>query len=240
MWEETQRIFLESLARVLQGAARQLPGALAMLFLLLIAVGAALVLRAAVRRVCERLEVDRRLREWGFAGPPGEGQIVPSLLIARLVTWTVLAVGFLAGLTAFEAASTSALASRLLDFVPHMVVAVVIVLVGLAGSRAVERSVLIGAVNMGLHSARLLGLGARWLVVILAFSIALEQLGVGGRVVPVSLGIVFGGIVLALALAVGLGAKDVVARSLERRFPAAPKPLDEDEDEGEEGKLHHL
>jgi Mechanosensitive ion channel, conserved TM helix len=240
MWEQTQHIFLESLTRVLHGIARQLPGVLAMLLLLLLAVGAALLLRGVVRRVCERLCVDRRLREWGFAGPPGEGQIVPSLLIERLVTWTVLAVGFLAGLNAFETSSTSALASRLLDFVPNLVVAVVIVFVGLAGSRAVERSVLIGAVNMGLNSARLIGLGARWLVVILAFGIALEQLGVGARVVPVSLGILFGGIVLALALAVGLGAKDVVARSLDRRFPGAPKPLGEPEDEDEEGKLHHL
>ena len=238
MWEQTQRIFLESLARVLQGAARQLPGLLAMLFLILIAVGAALVLRVVVRRVCEQLSVDRRLREWGFAGPAVEGRASPSLLIARLVTWTVIALGFLVGLTAFEAASASALAARLLEFVPHILVAVVIIAIGLAGSRAVERSVLIGAVNMGLHSARLLGLGARWLVVVLAFGIALDQLGVGGRVVPISLAILFGGIVLALALAVGLGAKDVVARSLERRFPASPKPLDEEDED--EGKLHHL
>ena len=238
MWEQTQRIFLESLARVLQGAARQLPGLLAMLFLILIAVGAALVLRVVVRRVCEQLSVDRRLREWGFAGPPVEGRASPSLLIERFVTWTVVALGFLVGLTAFEAASASALAARLLEFVPHILVAVVIIAIGLAGSRAVERSVLIGAVNMGLHSARLLGLGARWLVVVLAFGIALDQLGVGGRVVPISLAILFGGIVLALALAVGLGAKDVVARSLERRFPASPKPLDEEDED--EGKLHHL
>jgi hypothetical protein len=78
MWEQTQRIFVESLQRVLNGAAKQLPGVLAMLFLLLIAVVAALVLRAAVRRGCERLCFDRRLREWGFAGPPGEGQLVPA------------------------------------------------------------------------------------------------------------------------------------------------------------------
>ncbi len=239
MWEQTKRIFLESLERVLHGAARQLPGVLAMLFFLLLAVGVALLLRGAIRRVCERLEVDRRLREWGVVAPTAEGQLGPSALLARLATWTVLAVGFLAGLSAFEAATTSALALRLLEYVPHLLVSVVILLAGITGSRAVERSVLIGAVNMGLHSARLLGLGARWLVVILAFGIALDQLGVGGRVVPVSLGILFGGIVLALALAVGLGAKDLVARSLEKRFPAAPKSFEGSQDK-DEGKLHHL
>ena len=239
MLEQTKRIFLESLERVLNGVARQLPGVLAMLFILVIAVGVALVLRGAIRRVCERLELDRHLREWGVVAPAGEGRLSPSVLIARLATWTVLAVGFLAGLSAFEAATMSVFAVRLLEYVPHMLIGVVILAVGITGSRAVERSVLIGAVNMGLHSARLLGLGARWLVVILAFGIALDQLGVGGRVVPVSLGILFGGIVLALALAVGLGAKDVVARSLEKRFPTVPKSLEESQEE-DEGKLHHL
>jgi hypothetical protein len=239
MLEQTKRIFLESLERVLNGVARQLPGVLAMLFILLIAVGVALVLRGAIRRVCERLELDRRLREWGVVAPAAEGRLSPSVLIARLATWTVLAVGFLAGLSAFEAATMSVFAVRLLEYVPSMLVGMVILAAGITGSRAVERSVLIGAVNMGLHSARLLGLGERWLVVILAFGIALDQLGVGGRVVPVSLGILFGGIVLALALAVGLGAKDVVARSLERRFPTVPKSLEESQEE-DEGKLHHL
>jgi hypothetical protein len=71
---------------------------------------------------------------------------------------------------------------------------------------------------MGLQSARLLGLGMRWLVVTVAVAMALEHLGVGGAILPVAFGILFGGIVLALSLAVGLGAKDLVARSLERRF----------------------
>jgi hypothetical protein len=68
-----------------------------------------------------------------------------------------------------------------------------------------------------------LGLGARWLVVLLAVAMALEQLGIGGTVLVVSFSVLFGGIVLALALAVGLGARATVARSLGRAFPATPE-----------------
>jgi hypothetical protein len=235
MWEQTKRAFLESLERVFRALARLVPGLAAMLLVLAASVVLAAVVRLVVRRVCERLELDRRLRTWGVAAPPAEGRASPSVLVARFATWTVLALGFLVGLGVFDATATSALSLRLLEYVPHALVGLVILAVGIAGSRAVERGVLIGAVNMGLQSAHLLGLGARWLVVVLAGAMALEQLGVGGTILAVAFGLLFGGIVLALSLAVGLGARDVVARSLEKRFPAARKEEGEAKDD-----LHHL
>ncbi len=217
MWDQTQTIFLDSLRRVVLAAARLLPGVFAMLLLLLLAGVLALGVRMALRRLCAHLELDRRAREWGLIGPAGSSP-APSRVVELLGSWTVLALGFVMGLTAFDAGATSTLASRLMDYMPHVVVAVAIMALGIAAARAVERAVLIGAVNMGLTSARLLGLGTRWLVVVLSAAMALQHLGIGGHVVPVSLGVLFGGIVLALALSFGLGAREVVARSLERRF----------------------
>ena len=227
MGEQTERIFLESLARVVNTFARILPGALAMLLIMAVALALALVLKALVRRSLEHLGADRLLREWGLAAPHAEGRIAPSRLVARVVAWTVLAFGFLAGLAALDVATTNVLALRAMELLPRLLVSLAVFVIGLAASRAVERSVLIGAVNMGFHSARLLGVAARWLVVILAMAIALDTAGVGGRVVPVALGILFGGIVLATSLAVGLGAKDLVARSLARHFPGGPQRLEE-------------
>jgi hypothetical protein len=88
---------------------------------------------------------------------------------------------------------------------------------------------------MGLHSARLLGLGARWLLIILASAMALEQLGIGGTILTAAFSILFGGIVLSLSLAVGLGAREVVARSLERRFQEPEK-----RDSAPGDQIHHL
>ena len=87
---------------------------------------------------------------------------------------------------------------------------------GNIAARFLARSVLIGAVNMNLQYARLLSVGVKWLVNVLTVSIAIEQLGIGGGIIRLAFGILFGGIVLALALAVGLGSKELVSRSLER------------------------
>jgi hypothetical protein len=118
------------------------------------------------------------------------------------------------------------------------VVALAILGVGVAAARFIERSVLIGAVNMGIQSARMLALGTRWLVFILAAAVALEHAGVGATVVTLAFGTLFAGIVFALALAVGLGARDVVARSLERHFPEAGKPPAKPEED--RARVHHL
>jgi hypothetical protein len=56
-------------------------------------------------------------------------------------------------------------------------------------------------------------------------------LGIGGQIVTLSFAILFGGIVLALALALGLGSKDMVSRSWEKQDSGV-----ETKDEG----LQHL
>ena len=61
---------------------------------------------------------------------------------------------------------------------------------------------------------------------------ALEHLGIGGRIVELAFAILFGGICLTLAIAVGLGSKDLVSRSLEQQ--ATPAKDDSDT------QFHHL
>ncbi len=242
MWQETRRIFVESTSDVVHATARLLPSLFAMLLFFALAAVLAVLTRALVRRGCERLALDRRLREWGVIAPTGDVRTSPSRLVARVSFWTVLLMGAFLGLSVLRTPAAAALSLELLAYAPRLLVSVLIVAVGVAVSRVVDRNVLIGAVNMGMQSARLLALGARWLVVVLATAIALEHAGLGPNVVTVAFGILFGGIVLALALAVGLGSKDLVSRSLQRRFPepGTPEARRAEEQEEERGRIHHL
>jgi hypothetical protein len=82
--------------------------------------------------------------------------------------------------------------------------------------------VLIGAVNLQMQYARFLSLGVKWLVLVLTAAMVLDHLEIGGSIVALAFGILFGGIVLTLALAIGLGSRDLVSRSLERNSDANP------------------
>ena len=111
---------------------------------------------------------------------------------------------------------------RVFEYVPNVLAALFVLAAGSIIARFLARSVLIGAVNMNLLYARLLSAGVKWLVNVLAVAMALEHLGIGGGIIRLAFGILFGGIVLALALAVGLGSKELVSRSLDREEARQP------------------
>jgi hypothetical protein len=102
-----------------------------------------------------------------------------------------------------------------------------VVLLGVLLARFLARAVLISAVNMQIQSARLLSMAMKWLVLVFAAAMALDHLRIGGDIVRLGFAILFGGIVLALALAIGLGSKEIVSRSWERQSHSKAEPSDD-------------
>jgi hypothetical protein len=96
--------------------------------------------------------------------------------------------------------------------------AVLIVVVGWIIANFIGQGILIAAVNAGLPEARLLARAAHWAVLLFAIATALTHLGIGKEMVLVAFGITFGGLVLALALAFGLGGRAIAAELLSRRL----------------------
>jgi hypothetical protein len=231
MWEQIKLSFEDSLRRVATAIAGFLPRLLALAAILLLALILAVVVRALIRRLLAGLGFDERLRRWGLVLATDGSTPRLGLLVARIAFWLVLLAGFLLGLTVFDATVASTLAFQALGYLPQVLAAAVIFAVGVVVARFLERSVLISAVNMQINSARLLSLGVKWLVTILATAMALQHLGIGGSLVTISFSILFGGIVLALALAVGLGSREMVSKTLEKQIRKEKQRKHEVEDE---------
>ncbi len=233
MWEQVKQALNESAARVMTGLANLLPGFVALLVALIASTVLGWFLAWVVKRSLRGIGFDERLKGWGLSElAEWSPKKSPTVLVARAVSWFVVLIGFMIGVTAFNAALTSDLAMRVFRYLPNVVVAVVLVLVGAVLARFVARGILIGAVNQNLQYARLLSMGVKWLVLVAAVAMGLEHLGIGRKIVELAFGILFGGIVLTLALAIGLGSKDLVSRSLERQ---ALKAKDEEPE-----PFHHL
>lgn len=228
MWEQGQQALNQSMIRVLNQLASLLPGVVALILAVLFASLIAGILYFVLRRTLIGLQFDERLPRWGLGSladwSPSRS---PSLLVARVICWTVVLIGFLIGLAAFDSTITSQLVYELFAYLPNVAAAVLVLLIGNILARFLARSVLIGAVNMNLEYARVLSAGVKWLILVLAIAIALDHLGIGGNIIRLAFGILFGGIVLALALAVGLGSKELVTRSLERE--AGKRPIDSEQ-----------
>jgi hypothetical protein len=217
MWERIEWVFREAMSRLGAVLAEDLPGIVAMGVVVLGAVLLAFAARAVSRFALARIGFDRRAREWGMTAgaAPGAGR-EPSALVAQGAFWIVIAAGVAVALAVLGASTTSALGLSFLAFLPRLVVGAVVVLVGIGVARYLERGVLIGAVNQGIRHARILAWGVKWMVIVLAAAMALEHAGIGGPLPAIAFAVLVGGAVLAAALAFGLGARDAVARALER------------------------
>ncbi len=137
--------------------------------------------------------------------------------MARSSFWGCVLLGLVIGVSAFDAsyATSTPLPVSLLPYLTHAVGAILLLMAGTLIARFLARSVLISAVNAQLQYARFLSMGVKWLVLVLTAAMVLDHLEIGGTIVALAFGIVFGGIVLTLSLAVGLGSRDIVSRSLE-------------------------
>jgi small-conductance mechanosensitive channel len=132
----------------------------------------------------------------------------------QAVVW-LLTVLF--ALTAADTPASVNLVRRFVDYIPNLIVAGLVLLLGAAVSRMISRSALLAAVNAQWPGARLIAGGVRVLVMTLVVVIALEQLHIGSLPLLVAFAIVFAGIVFALALAFGLGARDMARQWLEAK-----------------------
>ncbi len=228
MWEQVEQALNDSMLRMMTRLANLLPGVLALTVAVLISCVFAWLVAFGLRRFLRSIQFDQRLADWGFGSvseySPSRS---PSILVIRVVAGCIVLIGFFVGVTSFDAEVTSEFVEYSMHYLPNVLAAVLIVLGGHIAARLLARNVLIGAVNLNLQYARLLSMGVKWLVLTLAVTMALEHLSIGGTTVYLAFGILFGGIVLALALAVGIGSKDLVSRSLERE---TRRPMEEIEE----------
>jgi len=228
MWNQVNEALQEATRRVMTGAANLLPGLLALVVAVVGSCVLAAILKWVIERSLRRINFDARLDQWGFSAvaewSPSKS---PTRLVGRVAAWTTILLGLLVGLSALKAELVSQLVTQVFNYLPNAFAALVLLFFGTLVARYLARGVLISAVNMQMQSARLLSLGVKWLVLVLTAAMALEHLRIGGDIVKLAFSILFGGIVLALALAVGLGSKEMVSRTWEKQSKEGSKDVEE-------------
>jgi hypothetical protein len=78
-------------------------------------------------------------------------------------------------------------------------------------------------------SPRVLSLAARSIIIVFVLSVVFEELGLAKETMLVAFGIAFGALMLGLAIAFGIGGKDLAQRFLEKRIVRGKKQENEDE-----------
>jgi Conserved TM helix len=229
-----QEIIVSELTQAFQQMARDiahyLPRFIVMLIIALIGWIIAYLLKIFVRSLL-RVTKFSKLSENAGATELLHQAALPSSteLASRFVFW-VAWVGFvLLGVSVLGIAGLQEYISRFFLFLPRLFVALVILFFGFVAATFVSRAALLAAVNANFRSSRMLSAAIRILISIFTLSMVFEVLGVAEQTMLIAFATVFGAAMLGLAIAFGLGGKDLAREFLEKRLGAGHKEEKEDE-----------
>ena len=210
-------ILITSAREVAHRLASIAPRLLAALTLALAGWAVAAVLRRLTVRFLQAVDLDGRCARQGVTATLGRAGIrrLPSEMVGRFVFWIVLVIGLLMVIEALEVPAAAGLAPVVIKFLPSLLVAVLVMIIGWLLANFLAQAVLIFIVNAQLGGGPLVAGALRWLILLFAASVALTQLGIAREMVLLVFGILFGGAVLGLALAFGLGGRQLAAEALE-------------------------
>ncbi len=185
--------------------------------------------RVVTVRVLSAIGFDTWSAKLGIASLLQKGGVAmsPSQFSAQFVYWFILIVFGLAAISALDTEITDTIVSRTLEYIPRLISAGLLLIIGWLVASFMARAVLIACVNAGVVYARFISDGVKILVLILVFAMAFEELHIAPGMVKIAFSILFGGIVLALALAFGLGGRDVARKILEDRIQKEEKKEDQ-------------
>ena len=210
--------------------ARLLPRILSALVILVLGWSLAAALRAITRRVlgwvrfnalAERMGATELLQKANAAAP--------DRIAASAVFWLTWLTVIAAAMQALGFAGAELLMADVVRSVPRIASGVFVLVLGIFLSNLAWRAALLGAVKAQMRSAKLLGALVRALTLIAAIAMALEQVQVGRNVIQTAFAIAFGAVMLAAAIAFGLGGRDLARRYLEQKLLARRKDDDRDE-----------
>lgn len=135
-----------------------------------------------------------------------------SELIGVISYWLVLLVALVIAINAIGLAVAADLLNRIVLYIPNIIAAIFILVLGMFVATFLSSIVKTTSVNAGISQAKLLAKLVEVVVVIFAIVITLEQLNIATAILGVAINIILASVGLALGLAFGLGCKDIAGK----------------------------
>jgi hypothetical protein len=175
------------------------------------AVSGRVLLQLGLDRAAARLGVSEKLREAGIS-------LSPSYLVARLIFWILMLTFLLSAVETLGLSAVTATIDRLIAFLPNVIAAGLILVLGLLLARLVRNLVSSGAAAAELAQASRLGSLAEIVVALIVGVVALEQLGIETQMVVTVVTAVVGAVGVTVGVAFALGARPVITHILAGHF----------------------
>lgn len=228
------KVFVEPLKGFFEQIVEFLPNLLSSIIVLALGFLAGWLLRQGIEKLLKMVKADHFCDRAGISRALEKGGIkdTPTGLISRAFYYLVIFIFVIMSLYTLKIPAIANLLEKFFLYLPNLFVALILIIIGYILSNFFERAVLIASVNAGIQYSGFLAKGVKTAIILLTFTMALEQMGIGKETVVIAFAILFGGAVFGFSLAFGLAGKEIAKDYLEKRFK---KKSEEDQDE-----LKHL
>ncbi len=142
----------------------------------------------------------------------GEIKLTISELIGAVIYWIVILIVIATALGTLNLTIAAELVARLVDYVPNILAAIFILIAGAFVADFVATIVRTAAGNAGIKKAGLLAKTTKTVIVIFSIVIAIEQLKIASTLIVLAVNIILVSIGVGIALAFGLGCKDIAGK----------------------------
>ncbi|MFH1519627.1 MAG: hypothetical protein ABIE75_03545 [Candidatus Omnitrophota bacterium] len=129
-----------------------------------------------------------------------------SELLTEIIFFLII-IGTLIVALEFYGLTTSGITAQILSYIPNVIAAVFILILGIFLAILISGIIALVGGNVRIAQAQILANIAKYAIIVVAGLIALNSLGLGVILTNNSKDIILGGLILALALSFGLGAK---------------------------------
>lgn len=176
-----------------------------------------------IKKFVARLLVLFRFDKWssevGIVGFLEKGGVktLPSVIMSKIVYWIFIVVFFSFGLNFIGISQFTEYASRISTALPLIAVSLVIVVMGIILSNFISRAIYMACENANLRYGDPIAKGVKVFLFIITFGIVFEYIGVGNTILTISFLIIFGGVIMTLSLALGIGLSHIVGELIKER-----------------------
>jgi len=220
----------QALHEMVRDFAHFLPRVIVMLILALVGWVIAYAVKVVLRSLLRLVKFDK-LSENAGASQLLSKAALPSAteMLCRFVFWVAWLGFILLGVSVLGILGLQEQVARFFLFLPRLFVALLILFFGLLAASFFSRAALLAAVNANMPSPRVLSLAVRSIIIVFVLSVVFEELGLAETTMLVAFGLAFGALMLGLAIAFGIGGRDLARRFLEKKVFRGKKQENEDE-----------
>ncbi|MCX5669137.1 MAG: hypothetical protein NTX89_03345 [Candidatus Omnitrophica bacterium] len=209
-----QIVLLEPARTVLAQISQFMVNALLVIIILLIGWLLSKVIRSVVSKTLKTAKINELSSRIELDKLLGKGGITYTLsdLIGGICYWLGLLITFMVAVNSVGLTIAADLLNKVVLYIPNVIAALFILILGMFVSTLLKNIVQTAASNAGLNQGKLLAQIVETVVIAFAIFVGLEQLQIGIRITELTISIVLGSLGLGLALAFGLGCKDIAGK----------------------------